>query len=98
MMTPNTVTTSTTVVATENALSTTIDGETVILHQEAGEYYGLNTVGTFIWELLEEPQTVNVVCEAVTAEYDVEYEQCETDVIAMVTELAEKDLVTLSEV
>lgn len=95
-MSSKTIIASTTVVAADNALSTAIDGETVILQQEAGEYYGLNEVATFIWELLEEPRTVDEICEAVTAEYDVTYERCEADVTMMLTELAEKELVTLS--
>lgn len=95
-MSSKTIIASTTAVAAENALSTTIDGETVILQQEAGEYYGLNEVATFIWELLEEPRTVNTICEAVTAEYDVTHERCESDVTMMLAELAEKELVTLS--
>jgi hypothetical protein len=91
------ITASTTAVAAENALSTTIDEEVVILQQEAGEYYGLNEVATFIWELLEEPQTINEICEAVTTEYDVTHERCKPDVTTMLAELAEKELVTLSE-
>lgn len=86
---------TTTVVATEDVLSTTIDDETVILHESSGKYYGLNDVGTFIWNLLEEPRTIEAICEAVTAEYDVEYERCERDVNEMVSELAEKGLVRL---
>ena len=96
-MSSKTIVASTTAVADENALSTTIDGETVILQQEAGEYYGLNEVATFIWELLEEPRMVSEICEAVTREYDVTYERCEVDVTMILTELAEKELVTLSE-
>jgi len=88
---------STTVVATENALSTTIDDETVILHESAGKYYGLNDVGTFIWELLEEPRTIKEICEEVTAEYDVGYERCKNDVKEVISELVEKGLVQLGE-
>jgi phage protein U len=88
---------TTTVVATEDALSTTIDDETVILHESSGKYYGLNDVGTFVWDLLEEPRTVGATCEAVTAEYDVAYERCEADVTEMVAELAEKGLVRLED-
>lgn len=83
--------------ATEEALSTTIDDEMVILHTSKGKYYGLNSVGRFIWNLIQEPQALDEICAAVTAEYDVEYDRCEEDVSEMITELAEKGLVTISE-
>lgn len=94
-MSTNTLSTSTTAVAAESALSTTIDGETVILHQDIGKYYGLNEVGTFVWELLDEPRSVEELCEAVTEDYDVEHGRCRSDVENLLVDLAEKDLVRL---
>lgn len=96
-MSSTSLTGTTTVARTEDALSTSIDDETVILHASGGKYYGLNDVGTFIWEFLEEPRTIDAICTAVTAEYDVESKRCETDVNEMISELATKGLVTLSE-
>ncbi|ESP90006.1 hypothetical protein K933_00547 [Candidatus Halobonum tyrrellensis G22] len=81
--------------AAENCLSTTIDGETVVLHTDAGKYYGFNEVGTFVWESLQEPHTVEEVYEAVTDEYDVGYDRCREDVDELLAELADKDLVTV---
>lgn len=94
-MTSSTVTVSTTAVAAENALSTTIDGETVILHEDAGKYYGLNEVGTFVWELLQEPHSVDELCQAVINEYDVGRERCRADIEDVLEDLAENDLVRL---
>lgn len=96
-MSVTSLTNSTTVATTDDALSTTIDNETVILHASEGKYYGLNDVGTFIWELLEEPRTIDAICTAVTEEYDVESERCKEDINEMISELAAKGLVTLSE-
>jgi len=96
-MSTTSLTESTTVVTTDDALSTTIDDETVILHASGDTYYGLNNVGTFIWELLAEPHTVKAICTAVTAEYDVEYERSKADVEEIISELAETGLVELSE-
>ena len=94
-MKSHSVTTSTTAKAAENALSTTIDGETVILHRDAGKYYGLNEVGTFIWELLQEPRSVDELCEQVVAEYDVDRDRCQTDIEELLVDLAESELVRL---
>jgi hypothetical protein len=94
-MKSRTLTTETTAVAAENALSTTIDGETVILHRDAGKYYGLNEVGTFIWELLQEPRSLDELCQEVITAYDVERQRCRNDIEELLVELAETDLVRL---
>jgi len=94
-MKPYSLTTSTTAIAAENVLSTTIDGESVILHREAGKYYGFNEVGTFIWELLQEPRSVDELCEQVVAEYDVDRDRCQNDIEELLVDLAESELVRL---
>jgi hypothetical protein len=94
-MESHTFTSATTVVVAENALSTTIDGETMILDQDAGVYYGLNEVGTFIWDLLQEPRSVGELCRKVATEYDVEQERCRADVEDLIEDLTENDLVRL---
>lgn len=96
-MSSTTLTQSTTVVAAESALSTTIDGETVILHRDVGKYYGLNEVGTFIWELIQEPHSVDEVCQEVVTAYNVAPERCRSDVEELLADLEKKDLVRLGD-
>ncbi|GAA0540594.1 hypothetical protein GCM10008994_14600 [Halorubrum ejinorense] len=67
----------------------------MILHQDIGKYYGLNEVATFVWELLEEPRSVEELCRTVAENYDVEYSHCRSDVEDLLVDLAEKDLVRL---
>lgn len=40
----------------------------------------LNTVGAYIWELLETEQTVDSIVQAIMDRYDVEEVQAQTDV------------------
>lgn len=87
---------STEVVANDDCLSTTIDGETVILDTAAGRYYGFNEVGTFVWESLQDPRTVADLCETVVAEYEVGYDRCRDDVDDLLTELTDKGLVRIT--
>ena len=96
-MEPDTLSTATTAVAADNTLSTTIDGETVILHRDVGKYYGLNEVGTFVWELLQEPRSVDELCREVVGAYDVERNRCRKDIEDLLTDLAQKNLVQLTE-
>ena len=96
-MNSSALTTATTVVAVDDALSTTIDGETVILHPDAGKYYGLNEVGTFVWELLQEPRSVDELCREVIDAYEVDRDRCRPDVEDLLVDLVEKDLVRLTD-
>ena len=84
---------STTVTAVEECLATTLDGESVVLHMDAGEYYGFNDVATYIWDRIQEPRTVGEICELVSSEYDVSYERSREHTSALLAELDEKGLV-----
>ena len=92
------LTDSSTIMAKESVLSTTIDGETVVLEPDRGQYYGLNDVGTYVWKLLEEPHTIGEICEKVTETYDVEYQRCKDDVTKMFLQMDEKGLINIEEI
>lgn len=81
------------VVAVPNTVSSNLSGDEVILHLESGIYYGLNSVGARIWTLLQQPTTVQVLCDTIQAEYDVEPAQCLQDVQRLLTELDKAQLV-----
>lgn len=85
----------TSVVATKNQISTEMADETVILNLQNGVYYGLDSVGSFIWKLIQEPHDVRAVRDAVLNEYDVEPERCEQDIMNLLQELVEQGLVEI---
>jgi hypothetical protein len=88
---------SSVVVAAEHQTSTEVDGESVILDLEEGVYYGLNPVGARIWSEIQEPTAVEEITAAITAEYDVDSEQCRRDVISLLQDLEENDLIKIEE-
>lgn len=61
------------------AIESRVGGETVLLHVESGAYYGLDTVGTRIWELLKEGVEPRAICRRIAEEYAVDAEEAETD-------------------
>lgn len=91
------LTTSTVIEANDSCLSTTIDGEAVILHTDEGMYYGFNEVATYIWNILDDPHTIDELCEKVAGEFDVGYNQCRDDVYEHVTQLLEYRLIHTTE-
>ena len=89
------VTLDSTVVALKDALSSDVGGETVILHFSAGTYFGLDEVGTRVWQLVQQPCTVREIRDRLLEEYEVDPARCEESVIRLLSDLAEHGLVTV---
>lgn len=68
-------------------------GETVLLNLESGVYYGLDAVGTRVWQLLQQGKTIDGVCEVMIEEYDVAPDVLRDDVSRLVLELGERGIV-----
>jgi len=84
---------SSVVVACEGNISCDLAGEAALLDFKSGTYYGLDEVGARIWKLIAEPRVVGDICGTIVAEYDVEADVCERDVIALLGELIARGLV-----
>jgi hypothetical protein len=89
---PAAITRDSVVRASSNQVSSTVEGEAVILEVDDGAYYGLDPVGTMIWQLIQEPIRVGDVCDAIVEEYDVTPERCEADVLELLGALDEVGL------
>ncbi len=79
----------------EDKISTELEGETVILDLASGAYSGLDEVGTMIWILLEQPRSFRDVYQGIMAEYAVDEEECQRDLLAFLKDLADKQLITV---
>jgi hypothetical protein len=65
----------------------------VLLQLDTGVYYGLDDVGTRVWQLIVELGDLEAVLEVLLSEYDVERERLEADIERLVGELEVKGLV-----
>lgn len=83
---------SATVVVSPHQVSTSLGDEAVILGADAGQYFGSNEVGARVWELVQKPIQVSAICSALCAEYEVGADECERDVLALLTELRAQGL------
>jgi hypothetical protein len=81
----------------ETPVATSIPGETVILDASAGCYYGLEGVGTRVWELLSQMTTLDEIVRDLTAEYDVDAATAERDVRALLGDLDAAGLIVVGE-
>jgi Coenzyme PQQ synthesis protein D (PqqD) len=81
------------VVATRDQVSSDLGGEVAILDLAGGMYYGLDTVGARVWELVQKPIEVNQIQETIVEEYDADRAHIERDVLAFLQHLADEGLV-----
>jgi hypothetical protein len=88
-----TVTLDTRVVAGTGQVSTQLGNETVILGGAKGMYFGLNTVGARVWELLTKPTDVRSIVAVIVSEYDAPEQAITDDVLKLIADFVEHGLV-----
>ena len=88
---------SSTVVATTQQVSADLTGEVVILSLQTGEYYGLDPIAADIWNLVQKPLTVAELRDALLLQYEgVTPAECADQVLALLSEMAELELILIS--
>ncbi|MDD5170350.1 MAG: lasso peptide biosynthesis PqqD family chaperone [Syntrophales bacterium] len=86
-MTKENISTESIVSQIEDIVASDIDDEKVMMSIEKGRYYGLDPIGSRVWELIEKPVKVVDLIDALLLKYDVDRETCERDVLAFLEEL-----------
>ena len=71
----------------EQAMESRVGEETVILHLERDIYYGLDRLGTRIWELLKDGIALVAISDIVVREYGVTRELIEADMRRFLSDL-----------
>ena len=74
-------------VPSEHAIESRVGDETVLLHLESGTYFGLDAVGTRIWELLKEGRTPQEACDVIVEEYGAAPDVVEADARRFLSDL-----------
>jgi hypothetical protein len=72
-----------------------LDGEAIVLNLASSMYFGLDQVGTRIWQLCETHGSLRAVWEAMQREFDAPSDRLETDLLTFVDELLAKGLLEL---
>lgn len=76
-------------------LSQEVTGETVLLDLNSESYFGLDEVGTRIWQLLREGKDLEQVSETMLAEYEVDIDQLQADLDELIEKLSEAGLISI---
>ena len=81
------------VVAPESVMIRTFDdGESVLLHLETEHYFGLNAVGSRMWELLTTSESIDAAYTTLLEEYEVEPDVLRADLETLVGQLISNQL------
>ena len=79
----------------QDVLSQEVSGETVLLDLKNESYFGLDEVGTRIWQLIQEKSEVDSVVEEMLKEYDVEEKLLRQDIEKLIKMLIDEGLLEL---
>ena len=81
------------IVANQEQISSDLGGEAVILNLKSGVYHGLNEVGARIWNFIQQPKAVSDIKQTLLQEYEVEAQQCDRDLKALLQDLLAAGLI-----
>lgn len=79
----------------EGVLFTNSVEETIFMHIENGKYYRTNETGSAIWECIDKGTTIDDVIHHCAKKFEVDYNECEKDVLEFVKDLVQNGFVTL---
>jgi Coenzyme PQQ synthesis protein D (PqqD) len=83
-----------TIKVSDTVLSSQLGDESVILDHKHGLYFGLDNVGSYVWELLQEKEmTVAEIKAAVLEEFDTDEATADVDIEALLVQLKEEQLI-----
>ena len=72
-----------------------LDGEAVLLNLESGKYYGLDPVGSRIWQFVQQTPLLRSVWQSMQGEFDAPADTLHTDLLTFIDELSGEGLITL---
>lgn len=91
------VTPASVVVAGDHQVSANLGEEVLVLSLASGKYHRLEGVAARIWSLIREPLPVGEVRNAIVAQYDVDADRCQSDLLELLEDLRERGLVEVLE-
>lgn len=78
-----------------NVLIRFLDQESVLLNLETERYFGLDAVGTRMWQVLTAAPNVEAALAQLLEEYDAPEERLRTDLASLLEHLVENGLIAM---
>ena len=80
-------------IVNDKIIAREIQGETVLLNKESGDYFSLNAVGTDIYNCIRKGMEKEDIVSFLLDRYNVEYDTLKNDVVSLVSELKGKKII-----
>jgi hypothetical protein len=80
-------------VRSPDAIFSEIEGEFVALNINKGQCYGMDSIASKVWSLIEEPRSIEDICTTLESIYDVDPATCRSDVESLLSSLSKEGLV-----
>lgn len=80
----------------ENFVESEVNGQIILMHLEDGNFSSLEATGQRIWGLLETPMTLDDLCAALMAEFEVDEATCRAQTVTFLEELRANALIDVS--
>ncbi len=77
----------------EQALFANVGDDIVALHLEKGLCFGMVDVSAEVWALIEEPASLDQICNGLMQKYEIDQETCRAEVARFIDELQSEGLV-----
>jgi hypothetical protein len=97
MLNTHKISLKTMVVQNQGNIVSDMDGEKVMMSIQKGKYYNLGSVGGAIWEGIHSPITVNQLITSLKKVYDVEYSECQEQVMSFLELLFNEGLIDIGD-
>ena len=76
----------------QGLLISELGNELVMMDIDQGNYIGLNETGKAIWELLDEPTSVEALIKKLVSLYEISIDECRDDTLEYLNKMNEQKL------
>lgn len=80
----------------ETVVAADMDGETILMSVETGQYFHFDDVATDVWHGLERPRSVEELVAHLREIYDVSLDECRRDSVELITKLCDADVLRVA--
>jgi len=80
------------IIFSDTVFAQEVDGEMVLLDMNSENYFGLDEVGTAIWQAMQESGSLEKVYHAMLEQYEVEPEVLQKDLLEFAQKLSDSGL------
>ena len=74
-----------------------IGEEVVMMDMDSGFYFGINSVGSVIWQYLSEPISLDDLVEKLMEDFIIDKKTCESDTVEFLHDLLGKHIIKIVE-